>query len=66
MEYDPKALDCWFRIVESYREASWIQAMHQYPDGGAYGEQTQTDLLLWELAINAQNEAVMKRGDSGR
>lgn len=63
---DPLAADCWFRIANSYRESAWIEVVHGFPNGLPYEEQTEIDLYLWQLAINARNEGVAKNAGSGR
>jgi len=48
----------WARLLRRYyTDATWIMTVHAFPDGRPQREQTQWELALWTVFINALRRA---------
>lgn len=62
---EPEELAVWDRILTTFREAAWIETLHQFPDGRPYCEQDPLDLEYWMLALGALREASLHGRNDG-
>jgi len=61
---DPEEAAIWERVNMTFVEASWIEVLHQFPNGKPLLAQDPRDLEYWRLAINAMHRYA-ERGHGG-